>query len=79
MPRDYMEVENVEDFLKVAEKTDIVIRADPFLLVNYYGIFIYIDLRKLKSQDIRKLLVDLKNKIIHVRRHKTVSSLEELL
>ncbi len=74
-----MEVESVEDFLKVADKVDIVIRADPLLLVNYFGIFIFIDLRKLESHSIRKLISELKGKIIHVRRHKSASSLEELI
>ena len=74
-----MELESWRDFKKVANKVDIVIRRDPFLLVNYYGIFMYIDMRKISREDLKFLLQDLKGKIVNVRRHVKANSIMGLM
>jgi len=79
MPRDYIEVESVEDFVKVCEKVDIVLRIDPLLIANYYGIFVFIDLRRLNGGEIRKLISAIKDKIVHVRRHVVATSISDLI
>lgn len=79
MPRDYMEVEGPEDFLRVCQKVDVVLRLDPLLIANYYGIFIFIDMRRLRAGQARALLSALKDKVVHVRRHATAASVSELL
>ena len=78
MPRDYVEVERVEDFVKVCEKVDIVLRIDPLLIANYYGIFVFIDLRRLSGSEIKKLISSIKDKVIHVRRHTVATSVSDL-
>jgi len=74
-----MELESKEDFLKVLLKTDLVLRIDPFLIINYYGIFMYIDLRRLDESEVRGLLHAIKDKVVNVRRHLRVQNISELL
>ena len=74
-----MEVESPEDFLKVSDNVNLIIRVDPFIIANYYGIFMFLDLRKLKNEEIRKTLIALKDKIVNVKRHIRATTLEDLL
>jgi len=79
MPRDYIEVERPEDFIKVCEKLDVVLRIDPLLIANYYGIFVFIDLRRLSGGEIKKLISSIRDKVIHVRRHVVATSVSDLI
>ncbi|MCD6368329.1 MAG: hypothetical protein J7L38_00860 [Thermoproteales archaeon] len=74
-----MELESKEDFLKLALKTDLIFRIDPFLIINYYGVFMYLDLRRLGDGEVKSLLYSLKDKIINIRRHLKAGSISQLL
>jgi hypothetical protein len=65
--REFLEVTDVGEFLKLADGRDIVIRLDPFLLIFHYGLIFYINLARLGDEERRTLINRLRPKIIYVR------------
>ena len=64
MVKEFLELEDAEVFLKVAEKATFVIRVDPYMFAQYFGFMFYINLSNLASEDVSKLLKVLRGKFI---------------
>ncbi|MGQ4913995.1 MAG: hypothetical protein ACP6IU_04500 [Candidatus Asgardarchaeia archaeon] len=77
MVREFLEVKSSDAFLKVAETATFVIRVDPYLFVQYFGFMIYIDLTRLKSEEVGALLRKLKDKFILIENIMRADSLSD--
>ena len=75
--RDYLKVEDIDDFLKIAEKCDVILRIDPFLIVNFYGTMFYIDLGEIEEDMVKRVISGLKAKIVNIRQTKSYKSVSE--
>ena len=49
MVREFMELDDLEVFQRVAQQSSLVIRRDPFLFAQYFAMMFFIDLAKLAS------------------------------
>ena len=65
--REFLEIENWEDFVKIAQNSNLVIRIDPYIFVYLYGLIFFIDLGKLADDDVKRLFQALKEKLILVK------------
>ena len=79
MTREVFEVESLEDFLKLADKVDFILRIDPYLIAYYYGMVFCLDLSSLSDSEVREALSTLRQKIVFIKSIKTISSLLEKL
>ncbi|HDI75185.1 MAG TPA: hypothetical protein ENF55_04435 [Thermoprotei archaeon] len=75
MAKEVFVVESLEDFLKLADKVDLVLRIDPYLIAYYYGLVFCLDLSTLPDKDVREALQSLKTKTIFVKSIKTTKEL----
>ena len=76
---DFLEVEGVDAFLRVARASNLVMRMDPYVLVHFYGLIFYIDLGELDSKDVSRVFQGLMDKMIIVRKVDWGRSLHEFL
>ncbi|MHA1594451.1 MAG: hypothetical protein ACTSXJ_03075 [Candidatus Baldrarchaeia archaeon] len=77
--REFLEVENWEDFVKIAQASNLVIRIDPYVFVYLYGLIFFIDLGKLTSEDVKNLFQALKEKLVLVKGVKVSRSIYEFI
>lgn len=77
MSREYIEVESLEDFMRVAEKVEVILRLDPFIIINYYGTIFYLNLSNLSPENVRKILTWLKGKLINIKSIDSYKSLRD--
>lgn len=77
--KEFFRVSDVDSFLRLAESTSVVIRLDPLIMVNYYGLVFYLDMGKLDKRDVRRVLMALRDKIISVEEIKRAGSLQEFV
>lgn len=77
--REFFEVDDVESFIRVAQNSNVIVRADPYVLANVYGMIFFIDLSALSRQDIARLFMALKEKLVVVRSAESKSSIAEFL
>lgn len=66
MVREFIEIRDLENFRKVAEQSPLIIRKDPFLFAQYFGIIFFIKLANLEQGEVKKLFEMLKGKIVVV-------------
>ncbi|NHV06883.1 MAG: hypothetical protein HA495_06035 [Thaumarchaeota archaeon] len=77
--REFFEVEDISSFMKVSRLSELVIRLDPFLFVNVYGIVFYLDLSKKDPKEISNLFTSLSDKIIFSTKAEVSTSFKEFL
>jgi len=77
--REFLEIIDPNSFLKLAENANFVVRVDPIVFVNMYGLIFYIDLSKLDKNDVRKILQSLKDKLVIVEKIETKHSILDFL
>ena len=65
--REFLEVEDLETFRRVAEQSPLVIRRDPFLFAQYFAMMFFIDLARVGRGDVKKLFDMLRGKMIIVK------------
>ena len=79
MVKEFLELEDADVFLKVTEKSTFVIRVDPYLFAQYFGFMFYINLTRLDSEDVGKLLKALRGKFIVTRKIIKADSITDFL
>ena len=77
--REFLEIADIDSFMKVAESANLIIRIDPYILVNVYGLIFYVDLGKLDKRDVRRIFQGLRDKLIIVRKTEVKKSIYEFL
>jgi len=77
--RDFLEITDIGEFIKLAEDKDIVIRVDPFLMIFHYGLIFYINLFKLEANDRRAIINRLRHKIIFVKNVRQEKGITEFI
>jgi len=77
--REFLEVDDVDTFMKVAQTSNLVVRIDPYILVYIYGLTFYIDLGKLGKRDVNRIFQGLKDRLVVVKRVEAIPSLHEFL
>ncbi|MCD6484124.1 MAG: hypothetical protein J7L47_03320 [Candidatus Odinarchaeota archaeon] len=79
MVKEFLELEDADVFLKVAEKATFVIRVDPYMFAQYFGFMFYINLTNLASEEVGKLLKALRGKFIVTRKIIKADSITDFL
>lgn len=79
MVKEFLELEDADVFLKVAEKATFVIRVDPYMFAQYFGFMFYINLTMLDSEEVGKLLKALRGKFIITRKIIKADSITDFL
>ena len=74
-----LKVADVDSFLRLAEGAHVVIRLDPLLMVNLYGLIFYIDLGELDRNEVRRVLTALKDKMVSVKGVRRADSLSSFV
>lgn len=77
--REFFEIEDIASFIKVSRLSEFVIRLDPFLFVNVYGLVFYLDLSKKDSKEISNLFTSLSDKIVFSTKAEVSTSFKEFL
>lgn len=77
--KEFLELVDVDSFMKLADKASVVIRLDPYVFINLYGLTFYINLSKLDRRDVRRVIYGLKDKLIMVRKSTVTKSIKEFL
>ncbi len=77
--REFLEIDDLSTFIRVAEQSPLVIRKDPFLFAQYYAMMFFINLATLKEGDVRRLFELLKSKTVIVKSMVEASSLSEFI
>ncbi|MBO3801181.1 MAG: hypothetical protein QXS21_02460 [Thermoproteota archaeon] len=65
--------------MKVSRLSEFIIRLDPFLFVNVYGLIFYLDLTKKDQKEISDLFTSLSDKIIFSTKAEVSTSFKEFL
>lgn len=79
MVREFMEVEDLPTFQRVAQQSPLVIRRDPFLFAQYFAIMFFINLASLEPQKVKSLFEMLRGKTIMVENMVRASSVSEFI
>jgi len=74
-----LEVGNIEEFYRLADDKEFILRVDPFLMIFHYGLIFYINMVKLGSDERGKLLSRLKHKIVYIRDVKSERGILEFI
>jgi len=77
--REFLEIDDLETFRRVAEQSPLIIRKDPFLFAQHYSFMFFINLASLDSREVRHLFDMLKGKTIIVKNMVSAYSLREFI
>jgi hypothetical protein len=77
--REFFEIEDISSFVKISRLSEFVIRLDPFLFVNVFGLVFYLDLSKKTSREVSNLFTSLSEKIIFTTKAEVSSSFNEFI
>lgn len=79
MVQEFIEVEDINTFRRVAEQSPLVIRKDPYLFAQYFSSMIFINIANLEEKEVRRLFDLLRGKIIVVKNLVKASSISDFL
>ena len=77
--REFLELADVDSFMKIAENANLIVRIDPYVFINVYGLIFYINLGNLDKRDVRRVIVGLKDKIVVVKNIEVKGSIHQFL
>jgi len=77
--REFLEIEDLETFMRVAEHSPLVIRRDPYLFAQYFAMMFFIDLAGMESKDLRRIFGMLRGKTIVVKGIVEASTIGEFI
>ncbi|MFQ5711101.1 MAG: hypothetical protein ACE5GD_04880 [Candidatus Geothermarchaeales archaeon] len=77
--REFLELEDIDALMRVAQTSNLVMRVDPYILIYFYGLIFYMDLGKLDGRDVSRIFQGLRDKLIIVKGVETMGSLHEFL
>jgi len=64
MVREFLEIDDLETFRRVAEQSPLVIRRDPFLFAQYFAVMFFVNLAEMERGEVKRLFEMLKGKTI---------------
>mgnify|MGYP007084709630 FL=1 len=79
MVREFLEIEDLETFRRVAEQSPLIIRRDPFLFAQYFAVMFFIKLTDLERGDVRRLFEMLRGKTVIVKNLVRASSITDFV
>lgn len=79
MVREFLEIDDLETFRRVAEQSPLVIRRDPFLFAQYFAVMFFVNLAEMERGEVRRLFEMLKGKTIVIKDIVEASTLSEFL
>lgn len=65
--REFLEVGSINEFYRLAEDKELILRIDPFLMIFHFGLVFYINMNKLSPEERKNVLNRLKHKIIYIK------------
>ena len=77
--REFMEIEDLATFRRVAEQSPLIIRRDPFLFTQYFAVMFFINLATLEREAVKQLFDALKGKMIIIKNTVRASSVTEFI
>jgi len=77
--REFLEIDDLETFRRVAEQSPLVIRRDPFLFAQYFAVMFFVNLAEMERGEVRRLFEMLKGKTIVIKDIVEASTLSEFL
>jgi hypothetical protein len=77
--REFLEVEDVDTFMRIAQTANLLVRVDPYVLIYIYGLTFYIDLGKLDKREVNRIFQGLKDRLVVVKRVEAIPSLHDFL
>ncbi|OYT44687.1 hypothetical protein DRO29_00920 [Candidatus Bathyarchaeota archaeon] len=79
MVREFLEIDDLETFRRVAEQSPLVIRRDPFLFAQYFAVMFFVNLAEMERGEVKRLFEMLKGKTIVIKDIVEASTLSEFL
>ena len=79
MVREFLEIEDLETFRRVAEQSPLIIRRDPFLFAQYFAVMFFIKLADLERGDVKRLFEMLRGKMVNVKKLVRASSIADFI
>ncbi len=79
MPIELIEVKDAVSFYRIAKNANIILRADPILIIPFYRLTFYIDTRKLGEEELKRLFQNLSNKMVYIEGIKIVDTLKKFI
>lgn len=77
--REFLEIEDLETFRRVAEQSPLIIRRDPFLFAQYFAVMFFIKLADLERGDVKQLFEMLRGKMVNVKKLVRASSIADFI
>jgi len=77
--REFMEIEDLATFRRVAEQSPLIIRRDPFLFAQYFAVMFFINLATLEREAVKQLFDALKGKMVIIKNTIRASSVTEFV
>ena len=77
--REFLEIEDLETFRRVAEQSPLIIRRDPFLFAQYFAVMFFINLATLERDAVKQLFDTLKGKMVIIKNTVRASSVTEFI
>lgn len=77
--REFLEIEDLETFRRVAEQSPLIIRRDPFLFAQYFAVMFFIKLADLERGDVKRLFEMLRGKMVNVKKLVRASSIADFI
>ncbi len=77
--REFMEIEDLATFRRVAEQSPLIIRRDPFLFAQYFAVMFFINLATLEREAVKQLFDTLKGKMVVIKNTVRASSVTEFV
>lgn len=79
MPLEMIEIKDPVSFYRIAKNAQIILRADPLLIIPQYRLIFYLDTRKIEDKDLARLLQSISNKLVYIESIKVVDSLKKFV
>jgi len=66
MPKEFLELTSLDALIKVAEEAKVIVRMDPLIIVPLFGLTFFLDLRKLREDEVKEIFTKFREKIVLV-------------
>jgi len=66
MPKEFLELASLDALIKVAEEAKVIVRMDPLIIVPLFGLTFFLDLRKLREDEVKEIFTKFREKIVLV-------------
>jgi len=66
MPKEFLKLTSLDALVKVAEEAKVIVRMDPLIIVPLFGLTFFLDLRKLREDEVKEIFTKFREKIVLV-------------